>query len=75
MSERPPLVPRSLPAAELEPGFTMRDLGRMRRVDSVEPAVASDSLRIFFEDDPERETWLRVHVDQMVTVWRAVRDG
>lgn len=69
------LVPLSLPAAELEAGARVRDHGRLRRVRCVEPAVTSGSVRVFFEDDPERVDWLRVNVGQMVTVWRGEFDG
>lgn len=71
----PSLVPVSLPAAELEAGARLRDRGRLRRVCSVEPAVTSDSLRVFFEDDEDGTDWLRVAVGQMVTVWRGESDG
>ena len=64
-----------MPAAELEAGARLRDRGRLRRVRSIEPAVTSDSLRIFFEDDTDGVDWLRVAVGQMVTVWRGESDG
>lgn len=69
------LTPVSLPAAELEAGARLRDRGRLRRVRSVEPAVTSDSLRVFFDDDPQRVDWLRVNIGQMVTVWRGESGG
>lgn len=71
----PSLVPVSLPAVELEAGARLRDRGRLRRVRCVEPAVTSESLRIFFDDDTDGTDWLRVAVGQMVTVWRSDLDG
>ncbi len=69
------LKPVSLPAAELEIGARLRDHGRLRRVSAVRPAVASETVRIFFDDDPEYTDWLRVDVDQMITVWQDESDG
>ena len=69
------LTPVSLPAAELEAGARLRDHGRLRRVRCVEPSVASESVRIFFEDDVDRVDWLRVDLAQMVTVSLGESDG
>ncbi len=68
MSAPAPLVPVPVPAAELECGARLRDRGRLRRVQCVEPAVVSDSLRIFFEDDGDPIDSLRMDVGQMVMV-------
>lgn len=69
------LAPVAVPAAELEPGVWLRDLGRLRRVRCVEPVAARGCVRVFFDDDPARESWLCVAVGQMVTVWRGSADG
>jgi len=75
VTAQPAFTPVPLPVEELEAGAWLRDHGRLRRVQCVEPAVASQSVRIFFEDDPGEMDWLRVDVGQMVTAWRDQSDG
>lgn len=72
MAERTRL---EVPAGEVVPGDVIRDEGRFRRIERVEPKVVELSLVWFFDPADGVSDRLRVPAHISVSVWRVSNNG
>ena len=59
-----------LPVEEVEGGDQLRDRGRWRLVDHVEPRLLEQAIYIYFTDDIGPDDPLGVRVPMTISLWR-----